>query len=101
MTQEPRLTHPTLKVLNAVLSARDREVSGADVAESTSLASGTLYPILLRLEKAGWLTSRWEKINPHLEGRPRRRLYRVTVIGAAKARAAIVEIFPEGKISWA
>lgn len=45
-------------------------------------AYGTLYKALDRLERAGYLTSRWE--DPHLAadaGRPRRRFYRVTLVG--------------------
>ena len=45
-------------------------------------AHGTLYRSLARLEKAGLLSSRWE--DPQIaaaEGRPLRRLYRVTVEG--------------------
>jgi PadR family transcriptional regulator len=34
-----------------------------------------VHPILARLERAGWLSSRWEAVNPHREGRPRRRYY--------------------------
>ncbi len=101
MGVEPRLTHPTLKILSAVMEARGHEISGAEVATATRLASGTLYPILLRLEKAGWLSSRWENINPQEEGRPRRRLYRATSLGVAKARGAIAELVPKGKLSWA
>ena len=52
-------------------------------------AHGTLYRSLARLEKAGLLESRWEE--PQVaadEGRPLRRLYRVTVQGVeALARA--------------
>jgi PadR family transcriptional regulator, regulatory protein PadR len=51
-------------------------------------AHGTLYKALGRLEAAGLLTSRWEEPAP--EGRPRRRLYRVTGEGErAVARAAL------------
>jgi PadR family transcriptional regulator PadR len=45
-------------------------------------AYGTLYKALERLERAGLLESRWE--DPLIgagEGRPRRRLYRVTMAG--------------------
>jgi len=49
--------------------------------ESTGLSSGTLYPILMRLDEAGWLESRWEKVDPARVGRPRRRLYRITALG--------------------
>lgn len=90
----PRITLPTLKVLNALLAAQHAELSGADVAQSTGLASGTLYPILIRLEHAGWLQSRWEEIEPRDAGRPRRRLYKVTGLGAASARSAFSEIAP-------
>jgi DNA-binding PadR family transcriptional regulator len=54
-------------------------------------AYGTLYKALDRMEKAGQLVNRWE--DPMIaaeEGRPRRRLYQVTVIGEralADARA--------------
>ena len=55
-------------------------------------AHGTLYKALARLEGAGMLESRWEDPDVAVaEGRPRRRLYRVTPLGAralAEARAA-------------
>ena len=45
-------------------------------------AYGTLYRALSRLEKAGFLTSRWEDISSLAgESRPRRRLYRITNAG--------------------
>ena len=46
---EPRITGPTLKVLGALLPGRI-ELSGAEISRVTKLASGTLYPILYRLE---------------------------------------------------
>jgi PadR family transcriptional regulator PadR len=46
-------------------------------------AYGTLYRALSRLEKAGFLTSRWEDISSLVEeSRPRRRLYRITKAGS-------------------
>lgn len=43
---------------------------------------GTLYKALSRMENQGLLTSRWEDpVNAAREGRPRRRLYRVTSAG--------------------
>ena len=42
------------------------------------LGHGTLYKALARLEREGLLVSRWEEIDAAVEGRPRRRLYRVT-----------------------
>lgn len=47
-------------------------------------AHGTLYRALARMEKAGLLSSRWEDAEISVaEGRPRRRLYRVTGLGEA------------------
>jgi PadR family transcriptional regulator PadR len=84
----------TLKVLGTLLSNPRDELSGAEIARVTKLASGTLYPILLRLEGAGWLTSDWEKGDPRELGRPRRRFYRVTPLGAKRAKEAIRELRP-------
>ena len=55
-----------------------------DIGEAYQLtAYGTLYKALGRMETAGLLESRWEKADLALEeGRPRRRLYRVTGAGA-------------------
>jgi len=42
------------------------------------LGHGTLYKALDRLEREGYLESRWEVGDPSALGRPRRREYRVT-----------------------
>ena len=99
---EPRLTTQTLKVLGVLMSHGQSEFSGADIARSTHLASGTLYPILLRLEEAGWAESRWESGDPRDLGRPRRRFYKVTGIGASRARSALKEIkmLTLGALAW-
>jgi DNA-binding MarR family transcriptional regulator len=83
--QKVRMSLQTLKVLEAFLDNPAGQLSGADVHQSSGIASGTLYPILLRLEAAGWFTSRWESIDPSSAGRPRRRLYRLTSSGLKKA----------------
>src|SRR5438046_7979103 len=89
---QPRITMQTIKVLATFMSPDQDEISGAEIGRATKLSSGTLYPILLRLEEAGWLQSRWEVEDPHELGRPRRRLYRITGIGERKARVAAREI---------
>jgi DNA-binding PadR family transcriptional regulator len=89
---QPRITTQTLKVLAALISDVNAEASGAEIARSTKLASGTLYPILLRLEEAGWVESRWETEDPRKLGRPRRRLYQVTGVGIGGARAAFRDL---------
>ena len=51
-------------------------------------AHGTLYKALGRLSERGLLTSRWEDADlAAAEGRPRRRLYRVTGAGEAASRS--------------
>ena len=80
-----RMSLQTLRVLEAFLENPTDELAGADVQKRGGLASGTLYPILLRLESAGWLVSRWETVDPSIIGRPRRRLYRVTPTGLRRA----------------
>jgi hypothetical protein len=58
-----------------------------EIGEAQQLTShGTLYKALGRMEAAGLLESRWEEPDLALtEGRPRRRLYRVTGAGARAA----------------
>jgi PadR family transcriptional regulator PadR len=48
---------------------------GYDIAKETGLRSGTIYPILARLEQAGIIRSDWETNEAHDAGRPRRRYY--------------------------
>lgn len=94
MVRQPRLSAQTLKVLVALMQAPLDEMSGAEIGRSAKLASGTLYPILLRLENAGWLKSRWEVEDPQSLGRPRRRFYRVTALGEKNVEAALRQFEP-------
>jgi PadR family transcriptional regulator PadR len=49
---------------------------------ATELASGTVYPALRRLEKAGLIRSHWEKAAiARAEQRPIRKYYEVTTDG--------------------
>jgi len=83
------------------MSSNARELSGAELAELSKLSSGTLYPILHRLEGAGWLDSRWEKGNPAILNRPRRRYYRITAEGAKKVREVVLSLTPDEGAAWA
>jgi PadR family transcriptional regulator, regulatory protein PadR len=80
-----RISLQTLRILEAFLENPTEELAGADLHKRSRIASGTLYPILLRLESAGWFASRWESVDPTSVGRPRRRLYRLTPSGLARA----------------
>ena len=84
-----RLTMQTLLILQALLLNPARELYGLELSEETGLLPGTTYPILLRLENEGWVTSRREDIDPREEKRPARRYYRLTADGASRASAAV------------
>ena len=67
-----RMTTPRLLVLRAFLDDPHRERYGLDLALEAGLEPGTIYPILVAFENAGWLRSREEDVDPHREGRRRR-----------------------------
>lgn len=86
-----RVTHHTKLVLSVLLDAPAKETYGFELSRASGLPSGTIYPILRRLEDEGWLASRWEDISQEQESRRRRRYYRLTGDGARSARKAIAE----------
>ena len=101
MSADVRLTQPTLKVLRFLLETPREGRSGAEMSKATKVGSGTLYPMLARLEAAGWLTSEWEVIDPSEAGRPRRRFYRLTAVGQNSARAALADLqMTAGELAW-
>ncbi|WP_433343766.1 PadR family transcriptional regulator [Micromonospora sp. CA-111912] len=87
-----RMTIPVAKVLAALLAEPGAERYGLDLMKLTGLPSGTLYPVLHRLQGAGWLTADWEEIDPAAAGRPARRYYRLTPEGVTSARQALAEL---------
>ena len=87
--QDPRMTQTTQAVLRALLENPSREMYGLEICGEAELPSGTIYPILARLEKIGWLESSWEAVElPGLD-RPRRRYYHLSREGAERARHAL------------
>ena len=82
-----RLTFPTALVLQALLDGRHH---GFDIMDATGLPSGTVYPILRRLDAEGILRSRWERETvARKEQRPARRYYELTAGGRGIARDAV------------
>ena len=102
MPDSLRLSHQGLKVLKVFLVTFHQDVraelAGAEIMKAARIQSGTLYPILLRLERVGVLTSRWEDERPQDLGRPRRRLYRITSSGLDFANDALSELFTLGAL---
>ena len=89
------------KVLRVFLDDPSTQCYGLELMKATGLPSGSLYPVLARLERAGWVRSVREEIDPAVEGRPARRYYQLTPDGLASARvelAALAEEFgPPGR----
>jgi PadR family transcriptional regulator, regulatory protein PadR len=79
----------TLAVLSALTTEPADWRHGYDLARETSLKSGTLYPILVRLANRGLVEACWEEEQP--AGRPRRHLYRLTTDGLAVAADALAQ----------
>jgi PadR family transcriptional regulator len=76
-----KVTYPTALVLQAL--ARGFHY-GFDIMDATGLPSGTVYPILRRLDREGFLSSAWEKqADAQREQRPPRRYYDITATGEA------------------
>jgi PadR family transcriptional regulator, regulatory protein PadR len=96
-----RLSQPALKVLRFLLEKPQEGRSGAEMSKATRVGSGTLYPMLARLEAAGWLTSEWEAINPRETGRPRRRFYKLTGAGQRNAIGELADLqLSIGEPAW-
>ena len=73
------LTYPTALVLKALAAGFHH---GFDVMDATGLPSGTVYPILRRLDREGLLDSSWEQqATAQAEQRPPRRYYAITTAG--------------------
>jgi DNA-binding PadR family transcriptional regulator len=68
--------YATVQVLQAIASGY---LYGFDIMDATGLPSGTVYPILSKLEDSGFVKSRWEDARiARREKRPPRRSYEIT-----------------------
>jgi PadR family transcriptional regulator len=75
-----RMTLATTLVMQAI-GAGHRH--GFDIVEVTGYPTGTVYPALRRLERDGYVRSRWEAARAAAhDGRPARRYYELTASGA-------------------
>ncbi len=84
-----RMTLQTVAVLHMLLDDPLGEHYGLEISKAAGLPSGSLYPILARLERDGWVTSDWEDLDEHEAGRRRRRYYRLTPDGAVRAEQTL------------
>jgi DNA-binding PadR family transcriptional regulator len=98
------MTYQTALVLAALAAGRHH---GFDIMDATDLPSGTVYPILRRLDDDGLVRSRWEREGAARRAqRPPRRYYELTTAGEARlaeARAryrALDALVPHFQKGW-
>lgn len=85
MTRKRALSNHARVLLGALADARGRWSHGYALSSRTGINSGTLYPLLIRLEAQGYLEAEWQQ--PSASGRPPRHAYRLTAAGLRLARA--------------
>lgn len=98
-----RMTLQTLMVLQALLEEPSKERYGLELSGLLGLPSGTIYPILARLEEAGWVDSAWAVPASHEATRHPRRFYRLNPDGAEQARTALARAHRPGtqpRLGW-
>ncbi len=82
------LTPTMADLLKIFLQDAEQPRYGFDLMRITGQNSGTFYRNLAALERAGWITSGTERIDPSAERRPPRRFYRIT-------RPAVFKVYPK------
>lgn len=91
----PRRTNISRQTQSALLALLERPQEwryGYELMEQTGIASGTLYPMLIRLSDQGYLEARW--VASSREGRPPRHAYRLTPTGLELARTVQSDSLP-------
>ena len=78
------MTGPAERVLGAFLADPAAPRYGYDLMKAARLQSGTLYPLLARLEQEKLVASAWE--TPQQEGQRPRKYYQLTGEGIRIAR---------------
>ena len=73
-------------ILKVFLEDPQQPRYGFELMRRTGQPSGTLYPILAKLEQAGWIAGGKEVSDPKTEGRPPRRFYRIDGAAALAAQ---------------
>ena len=85
-----RMTLITTLVMQAIGAGH---AHGFDIVNVTGYPTGTVYPALRRLERDGYLRSKWEAERAATrEGRPARRYYELTASGVKALDAAVATL---------
>jgi PadR family transcriptional regulator, regulatory protein PadR len=83
------MTGPLERVLGAFLANPAAPRYGYDLMKAARLPSGTLYPLLARLERENLVASAWE--TPQQEGQRPRKYYQLTGEGIRIARLELAQ----------
>ena len=92
-----RMTYAAALVLQALDSGHRH---GFDIIDATNVRSGTVYPLLRRLEEAGLITSKWEHVSiARSSNRPPRKYYELNksadeLVAMAKQRFPSLSAIP-------
>jgi PadR family transcriptional regulator, regulatory protein PadR len=86
-----KLTGPLERVLRVLTADPSAPQYGYDLMKAAKLPSGTLYPMLARLQHDGLVESQWEAQREDAGGRPPRRYYRLTAEGLRVARLELAQ----------
>jgi len=83
-----RRSHAMYEVAAQILSTPREKHYGYRLCQCTGISPGSLFPILQRFAKAGWLSAEWE-IPAEPRARPPRRYYSLTDSGATALETII------------
>lgn len=84
MIRNRALSPAARNLLTLMAEAGETWSYGYELCRQAGIKSGTLYPLLIRLEAKGYLEAEWQA--PTESGRPPRHAYRLTVTGKQRAR---------------
>ena len=102
MVRSRSLSPAARRVLAALVQAGATGRHGYDLCREAEIKSGTLYPLLIRLEAQGYLVADWQA--SEVPGRPPRHVYRLTAGGGRRADAHAAagaggEVLPAGRLA--
>ena len=86
-----KLTGPLGRVLTVMIADPSAQHYGYDLMKAAKLPSGTLYPMLARLQQDGLVDAEWEAQRQDTAGRPPRKYYRLTAEGLRVARLELAQ----------
>jgi DNA-binding PadR family transcriptional regulator len=85
-----KLSKKEMRILQA-LDAPNAPLFGYEVGQAAKIWPGTLYPILYKLERDGFVAGEWETDEPQPDQKGRRRYYHLTLAGIRAVQRVSVQ----------